>query len=467
MPKSTIMWTLCPNGIKNEKLQFSAAISIRLEDERGGRTPSLNLFPEILNWPETVKALNFQVIYDKKKDREPLEIKRISPEPDLELWQAIFKPEAPVVSFEMADLTKNLVFSYPVKNVLTFVAAQYLNVAAESPEEPPPIAKVFHTDGLAQIRLKPITDQRYAKTVQLQATQPRMAQSVRREAEGQKFKAVQVSPLPQPPKDFYLLREFYKPKNKITVDPKTRQPVVQRAPITRPQIDFHQALALLTSYPALMRLLGLAIDFEVDVPADFPASGWIKLIPAGRSDDNPRTAYNYDSSRGIFEAAASQPLPETVNGFLNLTDEERYDLVQLDVDAVALKTAELADTAETKEKAELPALRSSGLGVIRNEQAQNIAQILAKAVTLNDDFSHRKEITLYAEDLVQGYRVDVWDDKSRKWHSLCQRAGTYRFVRLDKEISLEDEGFISPAVTQAVDESTGDIYVHESLFHWD
>ena len=467
MPKSTIMWTLCPNGIKNEKLQFSAAISIRLEDERGGRTPSLNLFPEILNWPETVKALNFQVIYDKKKDREPLEIKRISPEPDLELWQAIFKPEAPVVSFEMADLTKNLVFSYPVKNVLTFVAAQYLNVAAESPEEPPPIAKVFHTDGLAQIRLKPITDQRYAKTVQLQATQPRMAQSVRREAEGQKFKAVQVSPLPQPPKDFYLLREFYKPKNKITVDPKTRQPVVQRAPITRPQIDFHQALALLTSYPALMRLLGLAIDFEVDVPADFPASGWIKLIPAGRSDDNPRTAYNYDSSRGIFEAAASQPLPETVNGFLNLTDEERYDLVQLDVDAVALKTAELADTAETKEKAELPALRSSGLGVIRNEQAQNIAQILAKAVTLNDDFSHRKEITLYAEDLVQGYRVDVWDDKSRKWHSLCQRAGTYRFVRLDKEISLEDEGFISPAVTQAVDESTGDIYVHEALFHWD
>jgi len=215
MPKSTIMWTLCPNGIKNGKLQFSAAISIRLEDERSGKTPSLNLFPEILNWPETVKVLNFQVIYDKKKDREPLEIKRISPEPELELWQAIFKPEAPVVSFKMADLTKNPVFSYPVKNVLTFVAAQYLNVAAESPEEPPPIAKVFHTDGLAQIRLKPITDQRYAKTVQLKTTQPVMAQSVRREAEGQKFKAVQVSPLPQPPKDFYLLREFYKPKTRL------------------------------------------------------------------------------------------------------------------------------------------------------------------------------------------------------------------------------------------------------------
>jgi hypothetical protein len=467
MPKSTIMWTLCPNGIKNGKLQFSAAVSIRLEDDRGGKTPSLNLFPEILNWPETVRAITFQLGYDKKKEAEPVEIKRVSADPDPELWQAIFKPEAPVFSYQLVDLSKNLVVSYPVKNVLTFVAAQYLNVAAESPEEPPPIDRVFHTDGLAQIRLKPITDSRFAKTVQLKTTQPVMAQSVRREAESQKFKAVQVSPLPQPPKDFYLLREFYKPKNKIVVDPKTRQPVVQRVPISQPQLDFHQALALLTSYPALMRLLGLALDFELEVPADFPASGWIKLMAAGRSEANPRTAYNCDPSHEVFEAASSQNPPEAVNGFLNLADEERFDLVQLDIDAVALKTADLADTAETKEKAELPALRSSGLGVIRNEQAQNIAEILAKAVMINGDFTRKKEITLYAEDLVQGYRVDAWDDQSRKWHSLCQRKGTYRFVRLDKEITLEDEGFISPAVTQAADESSDDIYAHEALFHWD
>jgi hypothetical protein len=70
-----------------------------------------------------------------------------------------------------------------------------------------------------------------------------MAQSVRREAESQKFKAVQVSPLPQPPKDFYLLRDFYKPKNKITVDPRTKQPIVQKVPIAKPRLDFHQALA--------------------------------------------------------------------------------------------------------------------------------------------------------------------------------------------------------------------------------
>jgi len=59
MAKSTVMWTLCPNGIKDGKLCFSAAVSIRLEDGSGGKTPSLNLFPEILNWPETVKAISF------------------------------------------------------------------------------------------------------------------------------------------------------------------------------------------------------------------------------------------------------------------------------------------------------------------------------------------------------------------------------------------------------------------------
>ncbi len=467
MAKSTIMWTFCPNGIKDGKLRFSVAVSIRLEDGSGGKAPSLNFFPEILNWPETVKAINFGVIYDRKKTPQPSEVRRISPEPDLELWQAIFKPEAPVLNFKMADLSKNLVVSYPVKNVMTFVASQYLNVAAESPEEPPPMEKVFHTEGLAQIRLKPITDARLARTVQLRTTRQVMAQSVRREAESQKIKAVQVSPLPQPPKDFFLLRDFYKPKNKMAIDPKTKQPIIKKVPITRPEIDFHQALAFITNYPALMRLLGLAIDFEMDIPVDLPASGWIKIVPQGRSDETPRTAYNYDPARGIFEAASSKKPPEVVRGFLNLADEEQYELIQLDIDAIALKTAELADTAETKDTAELPALRSSGLGVVKNEQAKSIAEVLVRAVELNNDLVRKRELTLYAEDLVQGYRVDVWDEKSRQWRSLCQRIGTYRFVRLDREITLEDEGFISPAVTQSADESSDDIFAHESLFHWD
>jgi len=216
----------------------------------------------------------------------------------------------------MADLSQNLVVSYPVKNVLTFVASQYLNVAAEFPEEPPPMEKVFHTDGLAQIRLKPIADERLARTVQLRTTQQVMAQSVRREAESQKIKAVQVTPLPQPPKDFFLLRNFYKPKNKMTLDPKTKQPIIRKVLITKPEIDFHQALAFITNYPALMRLLGLAIDFEMEVPPDFPASGWIKIVLQGRSDETPRTAYNYDPARGIFEAASSKKPSEVVRGFL-------------------------------------------------------------------------------------------------------------------------------------------------------
>lgn len=467
MPKSTIIWTFLPNGIKDGKLQFSAAVSIRLEDEKTGRIPSLNLFSEILNWPETVKAINFKVLYDKKKSPEPVQARRISPDPQLELWQAIFKPEAPVFSYKLVDLRKFPVISFPVKNVLTFVASQYLNVATESPEEPPPIEKVFHTDGLAQIRLKPITDIRFARTVQLRTTCRVMAQAVKREIETQKVKAVPISPLPKPPKDFFLLRNFYKPKNRITIDPRTKQPIVQKIPITKPEIDFHQALAFLTNYPALMRLLGLAIDFEMDVPDDFPANGWVKIIPEGRSDETPRTMYNFDATCRVFEAASRTKPPEIINGYLNLADEEEYDIVQLDVDAVALKTADLADTAETKEKAELPALRSSGLGVIKNNQAQSIAEHLQLAVEFNDNLIKKKEVTLFAEDLIQGYRIDVWDEKSRKWHSLCQRIGYYRFVRLGKEITLEDEGFISPAVTSAADESSDELFAHQSLFHWD
>ena len=32
---------------------------------------------------------------------------------------------------------------------------------------------------------------------------------------------------------------------------------------------------------------------------------------------------------------------------------------------------------------------------------------------------------LFAEDLVRGYRIDVWDDVSNRWHSLCQREASY------------------------------------------
>ncbi|HOO53781.1 MAG TPA: S-layer protein domain-containing protein [Methanothrix sp.] len=82
--------------------------------------------------------------------------------------------------------------------------------------------------------------------------------------------------------------------------------------------------------------------------------------------------------------------------------------------------------------------------------------------------------SLFAEDLVRGYRIDVWNSQSGRWNSLCKRVGCYTFLSKNGEIDIseiEDEGWTSLGITQnppsSSDNAPNDIYLHESLFHWD
>ncbi|HOW84848.1 MAG TPA: hypothetical protein P5119_05790 [Candidatus Aminicenantes bacterium] len=463
MAKPEILWAFLPNGIKGGKLKFSAAVSIRLP-EAAGPNPNLGLFPEVLSWAATVKDLTFDLQFEKGT---PIQAVRTSPDPDPELWQAIFQPDSPVLPYKFADLTKSPVFAFPVRHVRSFLAQQYINVAAESPEAPPAMETVFRNEGLAQVRLKPVTQPRFAQAVRLRTTEQVLAQGVRAKAEGQKVRAFPAAAKPSPPQDFYLLRLCHRPKNKAVIDPKTKRPVVPRVPIKPPELDFHQAVSHLANYPALMRLLGLALDFEVDLPAGrLPATGLVRVSPRGRDDRWAWTKYALDQAKGTFAPVSRESRPDVVDGFLDLSDDERYDLVEVDVDGAALKAADLADQAEDSATADLPALRSSGISVVRTGNAVFVAEAFRAALELNQSFEKRRELTFYAEDLVQGYRVDVWDEAGGAWRSLCRRVGTYRFLRSGRDVTLEDEGFVSESVTQAADDSSDDIFTHESIFTW-
>jgi len=465
MAKPEIVWAFLPNGVKDGKLRFSAAVSIRLPEEAGPK-PHLGLFPEVLDWAGTVKDLAFDVQFEKAA---PVEAKRVSPDPDPGLWQAVFQPDSPVVPFKFADLSRRPVLAFPVKHVQSFVAQQYLAVAAESPEEPPAIERVFRSEALAMVRLKPVASPRFAEAVQPRTTESVMAQTVRATVDRQKVRAMPVQDKPQPAQDFYLLRLYHQPRGRAVLDPKTKKPVVQRVPLAPPELDFHQAVASLTNYPALMRLMGLAMDFEVDMPFGKPTAAFpARVVPRGRPDDkSPWTRCRLDVAKGAFEAAARSSKPEVVDGFLDLSDDETFDLVQIDVDAAALKTAELADKAEDETAGNLPALRSSGLSVVRTGNAVVLAEALRTSLDHHQAIVGRREPTFYAEDLVQGYRVDVWDEGSKRWHSLCKRVGSYHFLRSGRTETLEDEGFVSDSVTEAVDGSSEDLFAHEGIFGWD
>lgn len=463
MANPEIMWTFLPNGMNDKRLKFSAAVSIRLPGAEGSN-PNLGLFPEVLKWADTVKALEFDVQFDKAA---PVRLKRTSPDPDPDLWNAIFQPSSPVYPFKFNDLSLRTLFSFPVKHVQSFLAQQYINMAAESPDEPPAIERMFRTEALGQIRLKPITNPRFTSAVQLKSTEPVMAQRVRAQAENGKVRAVVTSAKPEPAQDFFLLKYYHQPKNKTVTDPKTKASIPQRTAIKPPELDFHQACSHLANFPALMRLLGLILDFEVEPPAKAVVGGSARIIPSGRpADKTPWTKYTINAASGAFIAASEKAKPEAVNGFLDLTDGDTYDIVQVDVDGAALKTAALADNADVTSTGDLPALRSGGMSVVRTGNAEYLARFFKASAEKNAAASKSREQTFYAEDLVQGYRIDVWDEKSAKWYSLCRRVGTYNFLRNGRTVSLEDEGFISESVTESADGSSSDLFAHESLFTW-
>ncbi|MBN2337483.1 MAG: hypothetical protein JXP48_02990 [Acidobacteria bacterium] len=465
MDKPEIVWAFLPGGIRDGRLKCSAAVSLRLPGESGSK-PHLGLFPEILDWAGTVKGLAFEVQFDKST---PVRAVRTSPDPDPELWQAIFRPDSPVIPFRFTDMSRRPVLAFPVRHVQSFIAQQYISMAAESPEEPPEIERVFRSEALAQIRLKPVTSPRFVDGVKVGTNEQILAQSVRSAIAGRKVKAMPVSDKPSPAQDFYLLRLYHRPRNRAVPDSKTSRPVFTRVPVKPPELDFHQAVASLTNYPALMRLLGLAVDFEVPLPSGRRSSGFsARIVPVGRKDDRtPWTRCVLNAAKEVFEAASRSSRPEIVDGFLDLSDGEKFDLVEIDVDGAALKAAELADQAEDQTTGDLPALRSSGFSVARTGNAVALAEALERGAEHHQAITRKRDTTFYAEDIIQGYRVDVWDEASRRWYSLCKRVGSYHFLRADRTETLEDEGFVSDAVTESTDGSSEDLFVHEAIFGWD
>jgi hypothetical protein len=121
----------------------------------------------------------------------------------------------------------------------------------------------------------------------------------------------------------------------------------------------------------------------------------------------------------------------------------------------------------------LPPLRSAGIAVAQTGRALVMAKALDKVAQYNKAVEDKKpdDVTFRAEDLMRGYRVDIWDADTKSWHSLCKRKGTYQFLEGDLTREYEDEGWVQLAVTQSADKSspdpTDDLYLHESMFRWD
>ena len=284
------------------------------------------------------------------------------------------------------------------------------------------------------------------------------------------------------------------------------QPVHDNPPDFDTLIDFHQALSSLNSYPELLRALGLVFDFNL--PANFVATtsinspgrmavvdildpGWQVTTTAPPTMPVQETAYLYFGGKNsrLFTTA-----PGLVGGGLTeldvfgllVLDPARYGLAQTDVESSMHKLLLLAESWQEgrpgpnapahpevyDETTTLPALRSGGISVYADARSLRLAHTVSENKAFNQSLEKKTAASrpFFAEDLNQGYRVDIWDSFTGQWHSLHRRLATYTIGDLTYKPKGEVEGFTQLAAAQAAPDPNNpppdDLYLNESMARW-
>jgi hypothetical protein len=239
-----------------------------------------------------------------------------------------------------------------------------------------------------------------------------------------------------------------------------------------PRLDFQQRVALLSDYPQLLRKLGLIVDLTFAASLLSGAKGEIevrfKRAPdTGFQRTQPRTRFS--ASAGRFEAASKGG--EIVNGMLNLANHE---VIGFDLDGAGLQV--VAGLRDPNRESRPPSLRSTGLSLVRAKRAEQMHRSVAEVFALLQEPESGASPVLFAEDLVRGYRVDIFETRNGRWRSLHQRIGKYTFTSTGAEDRISDEGAVMPNIAQparsdqAIAEATHDPeqpgFVAESVFLW-
>ena len=82
-------------------------------------------------------------------------------------------------------------------------------------------------------------------------------------------------------------------------------------------------------------------------------------------------------------------------------------------------------------EATLPSMRSGGLQLYVDGRGATVIDAIQQSKAFNQalESGGAQPRPFYAEDLVRGYRLDVWESRTGKWRSLHDRAQTLRSGR--------------------------------------
>jgi hypothetical protein len=474
MSTQNIMWTALPNGFNaaGDRLRLSVLVSPRLITSPGP-DGTLAQFPDFLDWPAKAAALTFNVEFQGGPSAPATPLTEPGfPAFDSAAWKALFNNNTPVHSYTFDDRSNLAVRSFPTKKVLSFLKNLYQQAAVQFPSTKPNLSQLgFDPTGASGLPLSQIAiygDQQPGLEKQIEGI---LAQ----------LKAVPAN-FGTPRTDFLQVRLMHQFLSKVVFKPDNsghREELPEQKP---PDVDFHKAVAAMGQYQKLMRALGLAIDLEVPVQGVAPASN-VRVHPslAATAPMIPWTAYRLNAAAKLFNAAPAAANSDVSDGMLLFTSADQYDVVEVDIDGAAEKAQDFAynmariafgdakRSIDTPTTYGLPSLRSGGFSAARVDRAMRLVNTFAAAKNNNNAVIANPQnsgVVLHAEDITRGYRIDVWDSMTAKWHSLCLRDGSYKFLNGPLTRNLSDEGFTTVATSQSADGSSTDLRLPESLFRW-
>lgn len=505
--KQKIIVTALPNGIdaRGGNWKISAAIGLQVEDVDA----TLQQVPDMLNWAQLIKTAKFIV----QVNGNSVEAKVTSKPVDTTLWQNLFTPAVKVKSFKQEDLSNIPIASYPVKHVLAFI--KFVTEAT---------GKNFSTDlpGNNYFTENPImqtlSDYQISEYKRKQRQSFKLGDFINKKRTGRllketlnKTKVIPFDPKANPEMDFAQVKNFHGLYDK--------KPVPHYAAIDPPNFEFHQVLAALSTYPQLLRRLGLIIDLEFPAQSSplmrIGGSSSVRVIPHAINFQTttqfvcPATAY-LKTTTGFYARGLDGSSID--KGYLKI-NTDGFTVFQVDTDGAALKMCQQMDglllkkakhifyasehmlpdasfipafNNEAPRKEGTPSNRTAGIAVAKDGRA---AAINASFKRMND--WKTKLMTgsaapagatgnnaswilttdlLYADDVNLGYRMDIQPEGS-KWFSLHKRNNHYSYIKNGSTIDIPgiemDEGFIQTAASEEQTDTGTQLKVGEALARWE
>lgn len=508
MARQSLVWTALPNGFTPDGsgLRVSAMLAPRLDPQSPAPGKLGSFFPDWENWPQTLASARFDVTYNGTTVSIPVtttagpdRVDTTLGAADSMVWKALFSAGTVVIGFVYRDLSSSKMLSYDTVAMAERIADLYRDLARAATDRMPRVTELIETERWRGFIGEVRSLDEHSVDPHTGLREPRWQFDALRRG------SLEASDLLG---NFQL---FHTPPSGSTVttakrtDDKrieARWREHKKGELPAPgkladTMDFHKIVAAMGSYPTLLRRLGLVVDLVL-APGSLAAAAAADLtvqcvFPAGALQV-PRTADGAPATRARLTASRFDAVPDPasdtplVNGLLELAPA-RFRLLQVDVDGAGLKAMNFARSLRRRFNAEsrvdpvtrhedeagAPALRTGGLTLVQRKRAGILSDRFKANKTRNATLESQlagagAAVKLHAQDLVRGYRIDIWDSVAARWHSLCRRTARYEVgaAPVVVDVAPEEESTVRLAATRSIDDATNKdiLYLHEALVAW-